>query len=531
MPCNDRRRILGKACPWLWLPLSLLCCSPPPETTRPNVVVVLVDDLGYGHLEARFETYTESNVNQEILARSRGAYTLDSALEAARSSMPTLHQLVDKGVRFTDAHNAHSLCAPSRAALLTGRYPQSFGVYTNVDVVRAGVPESVPFLGELFQQSGYATAAIGKWHLSRYVEEQAGQSAPGQHPNDRGFDHFFGFNRSGIDFYGSDSLFRDRERVAASGYLTDQLTGAALDFVDRTPDEQPFFLYLAYGAPHHRPKRWTPPEYDGRYADLPKPLRILNSQMYAVDQGIRRLLDLLRKRGQLDDTLFVFLSDNGAPGSLPLPSNGSMRGYKGTQYMGGTRTSLVAHWPNGLPTGRVVHQTVSSFDILPTALEAAGITIPESWQVDGRSWLPLARGEQEAVGHEHLVWAGRNAEAWSLPRAPTRNVPAAWTVKSGPWLLHYFDSDQRYELYDSSTDIAEQIDITAENPDVVRRLQANYAEWFKGMLRPLAWDAETWMGLIPEEDRSERQERRLAMARRRMARLAASPENSEPNRR
>ena len=530
MPCTDRPRILAKACLWLWLPLSLLCCSPPPEATRPNVVVVLVDDLGYGHLEARFTTYTESNVNQEILAKSRGEYTLDSALEAAKSSMPTLHQLVDQGVRFTGAHSAHSLCAPSRAALLTGRYPQSFGVYTNVDIVKAGVPESVPFLAELFQQSGYATAAIGKWHVARYMKTQAGESAPGQHPNDRGFDHFFGFNRSGIDSYGSDSLFRDRERVAASGYLTDQLTGAALDFVDRTPDEQPFFLYLAYGVPHHSPKRWAPPEYDGRYADLPKPLRILNSQMYAVDQGIRRLLNLLRERGQLDDTLFVFLSDNGAHGRLPLPSNGSLRGYKGTQYMGGTRTSLVAHWPNGLPTGRVVHQTVSSFDILPTALEAAGITIPESWQVDGRSWLLLARGDAGAVGHERLVWAGRHAEAWSLPKGRSRDAPAAWTVKSGPWRLHYFDSDQRYELYDTSTDIAEQIDVAAENPDVVRRLQAYYAEWFKGMRGPLEWDTKAWLGLIPEGDRSEGQDERLARARRRMARSAARLENSELNR-
>ena len=154
----------------------------------PNILIILVDDMGYGHIGAHFEEYTSHNVNQDLLKRSstrRDPYALETALEATRKSMPTLMKLAAEGVRFRDSHVAHSLCAPSRAALLTSRYPQQMGIYNNGDMNATGVPENVLMLPELFQQNGYSTAMIGKWHVARYERNRKVFAYDGQHPNDR----------------------------------------------------------------------------------------------------------------------------------------------------------------------------------------------------------------------------------------------------------------------------------------------------------------------------------------------------------
>ncbi len=472
------------------------------QEKQPNILVILVDDMGWGHLGAHFEEYTAANLNQDLLSRSstrNDSYTLEMALEATRKSMPTLMKLAGEGVTFSDSHVAHSLCAPSRSALLTSRYPQQMGIYNNGDINHSGVPEDVLMLPELFQDNGYATAMIGKWHTARYDRERRGFAYDGQHPNDRGFDYYFGFNHSGTTYYDSEILYRNKEKAKAEGYSTDQFTSEARAFIQRNPDK-PFFVYLAYNCPHGPLNRFAPEEYDRHYKDLPKVLRIWNSYMFAVDEGIRRLVETLKETEDLDNTLIFFLSDNGASGSTPLPANGMYRGHKGSMYMGGTRSGMLACWPGKIPAGTSCDKLISSMDVLPTCLDAAGISVPKEADIEGKSLLPLILGKSKKDIHETLVWANRNTLNWSYPNnGKNRDVPASWSLRNVQWLLHYFAAEKKYTLYDAVNDVGEKNDVADQNPGVVERLRKEYAAWFTKVQEPAFWDKEVWLGLKPVE--------------------------------
>ncbi len=482
---------------------AIQCTLATKKDSRPNVLVILVDDMGYGHLGANFEEYTAEDLNQDLLQRSetrRDSYTLDMALEATRESMPTIMKLAEEGVTFNDSHVAHSLCAPSRSALLTARFPQQMGIYNNGDINHSGVPEDYFMLPGLFQQNGYATAMIGKWHVARYDRQRRGFAYDGQHPNDRGFDYYFGFNHSGTTYYDSEILYRNKTKAKAEGYSTDQFTGEAREFIKGRGDK-PFFVYLAYNCPHGPLNRFAPEEYDNKYKDLPKVLRIWNSYMYAVDEGIRRILETLEESGDLDNTLIIFLSDNGASGSTPLPANGYYRGHKGSLYMGGTRSGMIAWWPGHIPAGTSCDKLISSVDVLPTCLDAAGIKIPGEAAIEGKTLLPLISGKSNKNVHESLVWANRNTLNWSYPNdgTKTRDVPAAWTIKNEHWVLHYFAGEKKYYLYDAISDVGEKYDVADEHPGVVEELKKEYAIWFSKVKPPLFWDKEVWLGLKPVE--------------------------------
>jgi len=491
-------------------PLSIQCASGKKPGLRPNILIILVDDMGYGHLGVHYEEYTAGNVNQDLLKRSatrKDGYSLEMAVEATRSSMPTLVKLAAGGVSFLDSHVGHSLCAPSRAALLTARYPQQMGIYNNMDMNNHGVPEDVLMLPELFRQNGYSTAMIGKWHVARYDKNRRGFAYDGQHPNDRGFDYYFGFNHSETPYYNSEILYRNKEKAEAEGYTTDQFTREAREFIKKNADN-PFFVYLAYNCPHGPLNRYAPEEYDKHYKDLPDVLRIWNSYMFAVDEGIRRILETLEKTGDLDNTLIFFLSDNGASGSTPLPANGYYRGHKGSLYMGGTRSGMVAWWQGVIPGGSVCDKMVSSMDVLPTCLDAAGIKIPKGESIQGESMLPLLMGKSDEAVHETLVWANRNSLNWSYPGAAvkTRDVPAAWTIKNKRWVLHYFAGEKKYYLYDAVNDVGEKNDLAGENPEIVDEMKKEYAAWFATVRPPMSWDKEVWLGLKPAESLSPEEE-------------------------
>jgi len=482
------------------------CTGSTKEAPKPNVLVILVDDMGWGHMGANFEEYTVENVNQDLYERSssrRDSYSLEMALEATRRSMPTLMKLAEEGVTFSDSHVAHSLCAPSRAALLTSRFPQQMGIYNNGDINHGGVPEDYLMLPELFQENGYATAMIGKWHVARYDRERRGFAYDGQHPNDRGFDYYFGFNHSGTSYYDSEILYRNKEKAEAEGYTTDQFTREAMEFMKRNAGK-PYFVYLAYNCPHGPLNRYAPEEYDSKFEELPKVLRIWNSYMYAVDEGIRGLLKTLEVSGDLDNTLIFFLSDNGASGSTPLPANGYYRGHKGSLYMGGTRSGMIAWWPGKIPAGSSCDKLISSLDVLPTCLDAAGINIPPEAAIEGKSLLPLITGKSNKNIHETLVWANRNTLNWSYPNygPKTRDVPAAWSIRDDRWMLHYFAGEKKYYLYDAISDPGENNDVINENPEVAERLKKDYSEWYSKVKPPIKWDKEVWLGLKPADSLS-----------------------------
>ena len=245
---------------------------------KPNIIVLTMDDLGYGQLpfdKGSFDPKTMEN--REVVDTYK--IGIDKAIEAAQKSTPTLLSLMDEGVRFTNGYVAHGVSGPSRAAIMTGRAPARFGVYSNTDA-QDGIPLTETFLPELFQNHGYYTAAVGKWHLSKisnvpvpedkqtrdYHDNFTTFSAEEWQPQNRGFDYFMGFHAAGTAYYNSPSLFKNRERVPAKGYISDQLTDEAIGVVDRAKTlDQPFMLYLAYNAPHLPNDNPAPEQYQKQF--------------------------------------------------------------------------------------------------------------------------------------------------------------------------------------------------------------------------------------------------------------------------
>ena len=482
---NRRNFVAGAAATLGTFPASLAAPK------RPNIIVVLLDDLGYGQFEPNSDEFTLAQLNPLALEAQKDIRPAD-ALEAARTAVPTFSRLAKEGTRFTDAYVACPLCAPSRSAIMTSRYPQRFGGYVNLDITRTGVPTSQLFPVQLLQKSGYATAAIGKWHLAE--AKRGMEPGSGQHPLDRGFDYFFGFNSHGTSYYESDILMRNRDRAAPQGYLTEQFTDEALGFLQRATGK-PFFMYLAYNAVHGPLNRPAPERYLKRFHTGVNRVDNFYAYLNAADEGVGRILKLLAQQSRDRDTLLLLLSDNGASGGSPVPSNGPFLGYKGQVWQGGVRVPLIA-WGAGIAGGKVCREPVISMDIMPTALEAAGVRLPGGYAVDGRSLLPVLSGRQKGPVHETLFWAGQFAMKWAGGGAQgvgdELTAPPAWGVRKGRWLLRYWSHLKRYELYDMEIDKGERHEVSAEHPEIVRELKAHYAEWFKGTSKPITWKAEAW---------------------------------------
>ncbi len=318
-----------------YVPLSGGCMETPRQDAsprkRPNVILILADDLGRAQLGCYQDTYTRSSLPQEGIEYASRRYDIDKALAAAQKCTPNIDRLAAEGTRFLDFQMAPS-CAPSRSALMTARYPQRYGIYRNGDVYHQGLPADEYLLPRLMQADGYQTALIGKWHLGRkrVIEncEHKFSFVPEMHPLKQGFDYYFGFDSAQTTYYNSTDLWRNEiYGVEPKGYLTDQFTSEAIGFIDRCR-EKPFFLYLSYNAPHV-PIETPPQEYlvsfestGNRKADD------VFGSIFAMDKGIGDILSHLAQTGIEKDTLVIFASDNGAWLGSPLPTNGSLRGYK-----------------------------------------------------------------------------------------------------------------------------------------------------------------------------------------------------------
>ena len=446
------------------------CSSEPPadeaETTEPqlNVILIVADDLGYGDL---------------------CAYGCDGGLT------PNLDALASGGARFNRAYVAAPVCSPSRAALLTGRYQHRFGhEFTVGPLARAereglGTPTSEVLLPRLLQQNGFATSMVGKWHLGSKQEFL---------PQSRGFDEYFGFlhganlyvdtiDPPGIHFIdvdpspprsrrrpGSDAIYRGREVVDEPEYLTDAFTREAVDFLRRQSDE-PFFLYVAYNAPH------TPLQVTDRYYDRfphieDEAKRIFAAMVNGLDEGVGRIVDTLRELKIEERTLVVFLSDNGCATYTGACSNGPYQGGKLTHFEGGTRVPFILHWPGVIDPGTVVDATVSSMDLLPTILEAVGVPVPQERPLDGSSLLPLLRGEVERLPRDGLFW--RNGINWGA-------------LDEDRWKLVHISDEHRF-VYDLENDPGETRDLSTEQPELLARMEKLFEEWSAGMAPPLWGD-------------------------------------------
>lgn len=519
---------------------------------RPNVLVVMMDDFGVGQFAPLVESMNDEAFDPDfveyIAGMADGRYSNAEALDAVRKSMPTMSRIAKEGILFTRAFSSSALCAPSRCGLATAMHPNRFGIYENSDVHAEGgalPPEKI--LMPRFQKAGYATAHIGKWHLGPlddsltlpvfkkhglpedtyvhgleknsavYNELEASGfygSVPAKwHPLNNGFDFYYGYNFHQSRFYGDSNVWNGFEHAGKqTGYNTETFAEKAIGFIDSAEQAgKPFFLNLHLHAVHGPLFPNPPAEYMERFGDAPKLLKNFYGHVFAADEAIRRVLDDLKQRGMLDNTLLVFTSDNG--GSVqresPLPGNAPHRGHKGQYVQGGTRVPLVISWPEKIKKWRTTDELISLLDIMPTALDAAGLEVPSD--VDGRSLLPLINGAANGP-HDELVWLGFESRSWGFLRETAPNwqkmrskEPGSWTVISDEWVLRFtghipkglYDdypdgAPGRMELFSVKDDPGERNNLIEQYPEVVAELKAVAARRAKELPPPKNWSRPRW---------------------------------------
>ena len=354
------------------------------EDGRPNFVIIFVDDLGYNDVGYNGATEIET---------------------------PNIDRLADEGMIFSNGYVVHPLCGPSRAGLMTGRYPARFGMEYNVAYAPLdeghGLPVEEKTIASYLNEAGYRTGLVGKWQLG---------AAPAFHPLNRGFDYFYGFLGGAHDYFridltrpGTDYLPLNENRGATGldGYLTDALTDRAVSFV-KERREEPFFLYLAYNAPH-APLQ-APEVLLERYSHIEdEDRRLYLAMVDSLDHNVGRVLDALEQADARDNTVIFFLSDNGGvspaahPG-LDWADNSPFRKGKESFYEGGIRVPFVASWPAEWPSGEIFEPIVSSLDIAATTVALAGSASDPDRPLDGVNLDPFLQGETAGVPHEALFW-------------------------------------------------------------------------------------------------------------------------------
>ncbi|WP_025476407.1 sulfatase-like hydrolase/transferase [Yersinia pestis] len=484
---------------------------------KPNIIVLTMDDLGYGQLPFDKTSFDPKSMEDRDVVDTY-KIGIDKAIEAAKKSTPTLLSLMDEGVRLTNGYVAHGVSGPSRAAIMTGRSPARFGVYSNTDA-QNGISLEETFLPELLQNNGYYTAAIGKWHLSKisnvpvpeaeqtrdYHDNFTTYSADEWQPQNRGFQYFMGYHAAGTAYYNSPSLFHNKEQVKAKGYISDQLTDEAIGVANRAKSlDEPFMMYLAYSAPHLPNDNPAPDEYQKHFNTGSQTADNFYASVYSVDQGVKRLLEQLKKNGQYDNTIIMFTSDNGAVIDGPLPLNGNQKGYKSQTFPGGTHTPMFIWWKGKLQTGNY-DKLISAMDFMPTALEAAEIDAPNN--LDGVSLLPYLTGKSKAEPHKYLTWVTsythwfdeENIPFWDgyhkfvrnesneYPKNPnTEDLSQfSYTIRSNDYSLTYTYEGNKLNLYKLS-DLNQKQDLASTHPDVVKVMQAEMRNFINQSQSPVS---------------------------------------------
>ena len=515
-----------------------------PRAERPNILLIVLDDFGAGQFAPVARQLELSQVDPGLLAYTDTLdepYDKRAALEASRNAMPFMEKLSEQAMVFSRAFAASSLCAPSRQGILTGTSPTRWGAYRNIDINVCGLPAGRSLV-DRFRALDYRTGFVGKWHvgsrdhaLRDTILEQGGTDEDvmdsgywgsvieRDHPLSHGFDHAFFYNLWECEFYGSRIIWENHEYTGRqTEYNTDLFTRKAMEFMQRTLEEdKPFFLELALHAVHLPLDVDAPETYARRFNTGNQSIDRFYSHVYAVDQSIRRIVDMLKSRGEWNNTLLFFMSDNGATckvggGDLSLvPGNGEFRGHKGQTFMGGIRVPLVMVWPDRIQEPIHIDQAVSLMDVLPTALEAAGAATPDN--IDGRSLLSLLAPEAGTL-HPQLYFAGIHAPAWgysgmkAIGNAQERRdlFPGAWVFVEGDWLLRYVGTldpglmqacpggqKAHFELYNIKDDPLEQYDLYATRPGIAERLKAGYNRIAEALPPPHGWDRKRWAELVP----------------------------------
>ena len=415
---------------------------PAPQPRRPNIVIIIADDLGYGDLGVQ------------------GCHDVPT---------PNIDVIAQSGIRFTNGYVSCPVCSPTRAGFQTGRYQQRFGHEFNPGPAQMADPNFGLALNEVtiadrLKAAGYTTGLIGKWHLGY---------TPAYHPMKRGYDEFFGFLGGAhpyvLNARGGDIL-RGPDPVEERQYLTDAFGRESVSFIQRHKRD-PFLLVTPFNAVH-MPAQATP-KYLSRFPQIVDPTRkTLAAKLSALDDNVGRITGALREADLERDTLVFFFSDNGGPTRQNGSRNDPLRGYKGQVLEGGIRIPFMVKWPGRVPAGQVSDTPVISLDIHPTCLAAAGATAPiaANRPLDGVNLLPYLRGENAGAPHECLFWR--------------YGVQSA--VRKGDYKLVQVDQDRA--LFNLSDDIIENVNLLKREPDKVKELQAEFDGWNRQLMAP-RWGA------------------------------------------
>lgn len=528
------------------------------QAEKPNIILIMTDDVGTGWFPFHADRLTVDDLEPEILAayqqrRGRlGEVNPEKHIEAAQNAMPFLDSLAGEGIVFDNSFATASLCAPSRAGLLTGTFQQEWGAYWNRDVDDHGIPADRVVLAEPLQSAGYATAMIGKWHVAkkdptimeRIWTEQMGESLPiprgfkgrwremaefrndsgyrssshpGQHPLDRGFDYYFGFNSHDSKYFEAEDLWENHERVPPrpqGEFLTDLLTDKATQFIESAvKEDKPFFVYYA-PLTLHGPIVPPPAHYTERFDTGHRFSNEYAGHLYGLDEGIRRIFATLEANGQLDNTLFIFTSDNGCTLYNVPPYNAPNRGGKGTGWLGGLNVPLVIWGQDILPRG-VTQEIVSLTDLMPTILEHAGVAIPEG--ISGKSLLPYLTGKADRGPRESLNSVSIQSSRWSYfydgngennTQDGMRSPLYAWHFDGQHLFMRVTPTESglyqslpeglpaQVMLYDTHSDRQQRNNIAKQHPEKVADMDAALRTWLKDMQKPLTSQHEDFRMLL-----------------------------------
>jgi arylsulfatase A-like enzyme len=421
---------------------------------KPNIIIILADDLGYADVGF--------NGCKDI-------------------PTPNIDRIATNGVKFTNGYVCFSVCGPSRAGLLTGRYPQRFGYERNPQYrphdPNMGLPKEETTLAESLKQVGYTSGIIGKWHQGADISN---------HPLNRGFDEFFGHLGGGHayfpelltikDSYSVENnegesyktwIMRNHEPIKTKKYLTDEFSDEAVQFIERNQKE-PFFLYLAYNAPHS-PLQATQ-EYLNRFPtiiDIKR--RTYAAMVSAVDDGVGKLLDQLEALNLDKNTLVYFLSDNGGPEKDNSSDNGPLREGKSSIYEGGYRVPFAMQWKGTVPPG-VYDNPISSLDIFATISALSKSPVKKEKPLDGVNIIPFITGKSKKLPHETIYLRKFDEKGYSVRFKDLKLV---------------LKKDGVPQLYDLKTDIGEQNDIAQKYPNEVKKLEAIRKEWDSQLIAPI----------------------------------------------
>lgn len=434
----------------VFLGFFLIAGCNPFSSDKPNIILIFSDDAGYSDFGFQGNTTYKT---------------------------PNMDRIAEKGVRFSNAYVTASVCSPSRAGLLTGRYQQRFGHEFNLpgmedaDVTDAmrGLPLTEITIADLLKENGYSTGIIGKWHLGTHENF---------HPSKRGFDEFFGMLGGSSKYQAGSatnitSNYKEVDNTQLP-YLTDAFGNEAVDFIKRHQDD-PFFLYLSFNAPH------TPMEAKKEYFDQFKQkfntdVRAANAAMtLSLDENVGKVMETLSELDLMDNTIIIFTNDNG--GAMPYngSSNSPVRGTKGTVLEGGIHVPMLIQWNEHINPGTVYDHPVSTLDLLPTLVAAASGSLPNDREYDGVNLMPYLSGVNKTKPHKMLFWKLNWAAA----------------IRKGDWKLIRTPDDEMW-LFNVERDLIESINLYDREPIVVSDLLSELSYWERNLPPPIWVSDPKW---------------------------------------